>query len=92
MGNLRGVTILLLDPVPYYIRMYVRNERIFEGLQFVLNKIIFEQNIKRICSLLNKALFGTLCIPFGQLFESHLVFEVSVKSAILTFLSKIHSK
>ena len=34
------------------------------------NQNIFEQNISKICSLLNNASFGTVCIPISQLFES----------------------
>ena len=48
-----------------------------------------KQNIsKQEIDKINNDSFGTFCIPMGQLFESHWVFEGSVKSSVMTFLKE----
>ena len=74
-----------------YLTPYVCNERIFDGLQFVLNNFFLKKTMGKNCSLLNNASFGTFCMPIGQLFKSQWVFKGSVKSVVWP-LSKIDAK
>ena len=71
-----------------YLTPYVCNERIFDGMQFVLKQTFLEKTMDKICCLLNNVSFGSFCMPIGQLFKSQWVFNGSVKSAVLMFLKQ----
>ena len=56
-----------------YLTPYVCHERIFDGLHFSLNKLIFNK-LCIYCIVycpFRNASFGTFCVQIGQLLESH---------------------
>ena len=54
------------------ITPYVCSEVIFDGLQFMLNRIFLEKKkIKNICCIFNYTSFGIFCVRISKLHEPH---------------------
>ena len=74
-----------------YLTPYVWNERIFDGLQFALNKIFLNKTLIRFVVYL----ITLHLVPFASqsinIWVALCVFEGSVKCAVLTFLKQYRS-